>query len=724
MKFKLKTTVTNRKRVIILLLIIFAVLTTIVGRYAWVQIMWSPQLQKWAKEQWTYDTKIEAKRGDILDRNGEFLAVSGNVERVDAYLKDIRKAVDNKKTTKEKIASELAPILDLKEEEILKKLNKTLPNGLPMSSVTLSRRIEKEQGDKIRALKLPGIVVTEDTKRYYPKGNLLSQVIGNTNIDGDGRAGIEKQYNQELKGIPGKFMGEADKFHRELPYNMSTYIEPTNGNDLVLTIDQTIQYFTEKALEEAVSKFKAKKAFAVIMDPNTGEVLSMASKPDYDPNNPIDGDVSGSMAKWKMPVINDNFEPGSIFKLFTSAAALEENVVTMNETFVCGGSKVVGGRSIKCWKSGGHGSQTFPEILKNSCNVGYMELGEKLGKDKLYKYINSFGLNSKTGIDYLGEAKGIIMPLSKVGTVETATIAFGQGVAITPIQFIDALGALANGGNVMKPHLVKKITHTDENGNTSVVKEFQPEVTKKAISAETAKTIREMMEQVVVDGGSKKAGVEGYRIGGKTGTAQKVINGKYAPGKYISSFAGVAPVDNPRFVLLLSIDEPDPAVAYYGGQTAAPTAHQLLQDVLRYMGIAEDDSIMPENKQKVMIPDVRGLSVEEARKKLSDAKLESQIEGTGKTVYDISPKPGISVNQTTKVSLYLGVDENKEGKVAVPNFEKMDKAEITEICKSLGIEVSFEGDGVAVSQDIEATTEVNKGSTIKITLQRLQDSQE
>ncbi|MEG0370671.1 MAG: penicillin-binding transpeptidase domain-containing protein, partial [Clostridium sp.] len=372
---------------------------------------------------------------------------------------------------------------------------------------------------------------------------------------------------------------------------------------------------------------------------------------------------------------------------------------------------------------GGHGVQTFPQILQNSCNVGYMELGERLGKDKLYKYINAFGLGKRTGIDFPGEEKGIIMPLERVGTVETATIAFGQGVSITPIQFITAIGAFANNGDVLKLHVVKQITNTDSNGNTSVVKEFKPEVTKKAISVETAKTIREMMEQVVVVGGSKKAGVEGYRIGGKTGTAQKVVDGKYAPGKYVSSFAGIAPIEKPRFVLLLSIDEPDPAVAYYGGQTAAPTAQKLLEDILRYIGISQDESILPENKQKIMVPDVRGMTLQEAQKKLVELKLNYNVIGTGKTVYDISPKPGMSVNQGTKISLYLGVDENSKGKMAVPNFEKMNKPEIENICKSLGLSASFEGDGVAISQDIKFATEVDKGTTIKIVLQKIQDFQ-
>lgn len=724
MDFKTKTNTTNRKRIVILLLIIFFVLTIILSRYAWVQIMWSPQLQKWAKEQWTYDTRIEAKRGEILDRNGKHLAISGNVERIDAYLKDIRKAVDSKKTTKEDIAAKLSPILEVPKEDILKQLNKTLPNGMPMSSVTVARRVEKSQGDKVRSLKIPGIVVTEDTKRYYPANNIASQVLGNTNIDGNGRAGIEKQYNDDLKGTAGRFMGEADKYHRELPYNTSTYIEPINGNNVILTIDQEIQYFAEKALDLAIEQFKAKGASVLIADPNTGEILAAVSKPDYNPNNPIEGGVKESMEKWKMGVINDNFEPGSIFKIFTSAAALEENIVTMDSKFNCTGSKKVGDGVRKCWKTSGHGLQTFTEILKNSCNVGYMEIAEKLGKEKLYKYINAFGLGKKTGIDYPGEGSGIIMPIERVGTVETATIGFGQGVAVTPIQFISALGAFANNGDVMKPHLVKKITNTDKNGNTSVVKEIKPEVSKKAISAETAKTVREMMEQVILDGGSKKAGVDGYRIAGKTGTAQKVIDGKYMPGKYISSFAGIAPVDNPKFVMLLSIDEPDPAVAYYGGQTAAPISHQLLEDILRHMGVPEDESILPENKQKVMIPDVRGMTLEDAQKKLKELNLQSEISGTGKIIYDINPKPGMEVNQETKVSLYLGVDENKGGKVSVPNFETMARFEVKEICESLGLNVSFEGDGVAASQDIQPNTTVNKGSTVKIKLEILQDAQQ
>lgn len=721
---KSKTSITNRKRLVFLLLVIFLVQAIILGRYAWVQIMWSPELQKWAKEQWTYDTKIDAKRGEILDRNGETLAVSGNVSRIDVYLKDVRKAVDSGKVTKKEISAKLSPILNISEEDISKKLDKTLPNGMPMSSVTLARRIEKSEGDKIRKLKLPGIVVTEDTKRYYPGNNLLSQVLGNTNIDGDGRSGIEKQYNEELKGTPGRFMGEADKFHRELPYNMSTYIKPLNGNNVVLTIDQQIQYFTEKALEDAVSKFNAKGASAVIMDPSTGEILAAASKPDYNPNEPIEGSASEAMAKWKIPIVNDNFEPGSIFKIFTTAAGIEENVVNMNDKFGCGGSKKVGDRIIKCWKAGGHGVQSFTDILKNSCNVGYMELAERLGKDKLYKYIDAFGLNKKTGVDYPGEGAGIIMPIDNVGNVETATIAFGQGVAITPVQFISALGAFANNGDVMKPHFIKQITNTDENGNTSVIKEIEPGVAKKAISEDTAKTVREMMEQVVLDGGSKKAGVEGYRIAGKTGTAQKVVDGKYASGKYISSFAGIAPVDNPKFVMLLCIDEPDPSISYYGGQTAAPVAHQLLEDILRYIGIPEDESILPEKKQKVMIPDLRGMTLVNAQKKLEELNLHSEITGTGKIVYDVNPKPGMSVNQETKISLYSGVDKNKSGKVAVPDFERMDRSEITEICKELGLNVNFKGDGVSIAQDIQATTEVNKGTTINVTLEILQDSQQ
>lgn len=717
-----KTNITVKKRIVFLLLIIFILQTVIVGRYAYVQIIWAPQLQKWAVEQWTNDIRISARRGDILDRNGNPLAVSGNVERVDAFLKDINDKEKNKKITKEEIAEKLSPILNISKEDILSKLNKKLSNGAPVACVTIARRIEKEQGNKIRELKLPGIIVSEDTKRYYPNGNFLAQVLGSTNVDGDGRSGIELQYNNELKGVPGKYMGETDAYHRELPYKIANYYPPQNGNDIVLTIDQYIQYYTEKALERGLSEYKAKQISAIIMDPKTGEILAMASKPDFDPNNPVKGSVEESMKLWKNRTVNYNFEPGSILKVITAAAAINENLVSDSDRFVCNGSYKVADRIIHCWRRQGHGVQNFAQILQNSCNVGFMILGERIGKERLYKYYNAFGLGKKTNIDLPGEETGIIRPIEKVGKVELATEAFGQGISVTSIQYLTAFAAVANDGKLVEPHIVKKILTTDENGNTSVVKEIQPKVVRQVISATSAKKLREILESVVTYGAAKRAYMEGYHIGGKTGTAQVVENGRYAPGKYISSFAAMAPCNDPKFVILLTIDEPDPS-NYYSGSTAAPLAKTLFEDLFRYLNMQPDTgtNLAQKTPVEVIIPEVRGLSVDEAGSVLKKSNIDYEVQGNGNVVYDISPKPGVSVYENTKITLYLGVEKNTNAKVVVPDFKGMTKKEIDDLAKSLELNVVFMGDGIGASQDINPNTEVSKGTRIKVILEQPED---
>lgn len=717
-----RTSITVKKRIVFLLFVIFVVQTVIIGRYAYVQIIWAPQLQKWAVEQWTNDIRISARRGNILDRNGNPLAVSGNVERVDAFLKDINDKEKKKKITKEEIAEKLSPILSMSKEDILAKLNKKMSNGAPIACVTIARRIEKEQGNKIRQLKLPGIIVSEDTKRYYPNGNFLSQVLGSINVDGDGRSGIELQYNDALKGVPGRYMGETDAYHRELPYKIANYYPPKNGSDLVLTIDQYVQYYTEKALERGLVEYKAKSISAIIMDPKTGEILAMASKPDFDPNNPVKGSVEESMKLWKNRTVNYNFEPGSILKVITAAAAINENLVSNSDRFVCNGSYKVADRTIHCWRRQGHGIQTFPQILQNSCNVGFMILGERIGKERLYKYYNAFGLGKKTNIDLPGEETGIIRPIEKVGKVELATEAFGQGISVTSIQYLTALAAVANDGKLVEPHIVKKILNTDENGNTSVVKEIQPKVVRQVITPESAKKLRQILESVVTYGAAKRAYMEGYHIGGKTGTAQVVENGRYAPGKYISSFAAMAPCDDPKFVMILSIDEPDPS-NYYSGSTAAPLSKTLFEDLFRYWNIQPDTSSNTDKKPKVevIIPEVRGLNVEEAGLILSKNKINYEIQGNGNIIYDMSPKPGVSVYENIKITLYLGVEKNANAKVVVPNFSTMTKKEIDSLAKSLELEAVFMGDGIGVSQDIKPNTEVSKGTIIKVILEQPED---
>jgi stage V sporulation protein D (sporulation-specific penicillin-binding protein) len=726
LKAQPKTNSKNRKRIVWLLFFIFIVQTVIIARFAYVQIIMAPKLQQWAKDQWTNDTKIAARRGKILDRNGNPLAVSGNVERVDAFLKDLKAAANSKKKkiTEEEVAEKLASVLKIEKSDLLAQFNRKLKDGRPLSSVVIARRIDREVGNKIREMKLPGIVITEDTKRYYPNGNFLSQVLGNTNVDGDGRAGLELKYNDLLKGEPGRFMGETDRYHRELPYSISSYVPPLNGSDLELTIDQSIQYFVEKGLEKAIIDYKAKRVSCIVMNPKTGEILAMANKPDYNPNKPVVGKVSDALKTWRNSTVNDNFEPGSVLKIITASAAIEEEIINGNEKFICRGSYKVGGKIIHCAKRTGHGVQTFEQILQNSCNVGFMMLGEKIGKEKLHKYYDLFGLGKKTNVDLPGEEKGILRNVKNVGKVELATEAFGQGIAVTMMQYVSVLAAVANNGEMVEPHILKRILNTDENGNTSVVKEVNTKQVKQVISETTAKKLRSMMEKVVSIGGGKKAFIAGYHIGGKTGTAQKVIGGHYADGKYISSFAGIAPSNNPELVIFLSVDEPDPSTpaGYYSGSTAAPTAKTILSDIFRYLNIQPDQKdpsllTIPE----VQVPEIRGLKTEEGKKVLQKNTLNYEVQGNGNIIYDISPKPGISVEQNTKVTIYLGVEKNLNPKVSVPDFREKTAVEIKEIASQLGLNISINGEGVGSDQDIEPGTLVNKNSTITILMEVPED---
>lgn len=711
-----KTTITNKKRIAIVYIVMIFVQTVIAARYAWVQLIWSPQLQRWAKEQWTNDVKIEAKRGKILDRNMNPLALSGNVERIDVFLRDVKDAEKNKKVTKEDMASKLSPILGISTDDLIKKLS------MNYNAVTLKRRVDKNIGNKVRELKLPGVVVSEDTQRYYPNGNFLAHVLGSVDSDGNGRSGLELYYNKELKGVPGRLIVQADAYHRELPYTAPEYEPPKNGNDVVLTIDQSIQFFVERALEQGLIEYKAKRASAIVMDPKTGEILAMANKPDFDPNKPVaNKDIQESLSAWRNRMIQENFEPGSILKVITASAALEEKIVDEEkDKFVCNGSRVVAGTRIKCWRTSGHGTQTFAEILQNSCNVGFMILGEELGKEKLFKYFKLFGFGQKTEVDFSGEEKGLLRDISQMGPVETANEAFGQGIAVTGIQYLTALAAIANDGVMVQPHFLKQVLSTDENGNTSVIKEFKPKVIKQVISKETSEKMRGYLELVVSKGAAKKAYIEGYHVGGKTGTAQKVkVDGRgYEAGKYISSFAAIAPANNPKIVILVSIDEPDPS-NYYAGSTAAPLAKIIIEDIMKYLNVEPDSQ--KEVIQQVVIPEVRGLKLEEAQKILKQSKLDFEKQGTGDIVYDISPKPGLSVNENSKITLFMGYDTNSNMKVAVPDFKNMTKKEIQDLAKSLGLKVNISGDGIGASQDILPGQEVEKNTTINVLLEQPED---
>lgn len=559
----------------------------------YVMIYRSPQLKSMAIAQWTSDVKIDAKRGRILDRSGNELAVSANVYRIDLDMNTLRDTMEEKKISEDKISGELAEALSMDKKEVSKIMKKTLPGGLPIASANLKRRVEKAEADKVRNLNLNGVLVSADTKRYYPNNNFLAQVIGHTNSDGFGLTGVELYYNKDLSGTPGRRIAELDRKSKELPYTISEFTKPVDGKDIVLTIDEMIQHFAEKSAEQALKDYNAKAVSITIMNPKNGEILAMANKPDYNPNSPWVDNKSYSELQnlWRNRAVSDTFEPGSIFKVITAQTALETNSVSDSDKFTCNGSISIGNRVIHCWVSAGHGVQGFPDIIKNSCNIGFAELGKKIGKEKLNDYIHKFGFGQKTGVDLPGEAKGIVKKTENISDVDLATIAFGQTDTLSAVQYLRAFNAVANGGTLITPHVMKEIEHYDENSSKEVIdKKYDLAGNSKKLldSSKTAK-LRSYLERVVTEGSGKGTFIEGYHIAGKTGTAQKAGVGGYQTGKYVSSFAGMAPSNDPKITMLISIDEPDPST-YYASQTAVPTAKQVFEDVLNYLAVKGDTS--------------------------------------------------------------------------------------------------------------------------------------
>ncbi|MDP4143259.1 MAG: stage V sporulation protein D [Bacillota bacterium] len=696
-----------------------------------VMVLNSPQLKNIAEKQWTSEVQISAKRGRILDSNGNELAISGNVYRVDLDMNTIRETLKTKKTmSMDSLGKAIAQALGMKQEDVNKKLNQKLPNGLPIQAVTIARRVEKAQADNIKNLKVNGIIVSPDTKRYYPNDNLLSQVIGHTNSDGKGLTGVEYEYDQYLAGIPGKRIAELDRNRSELPYSISTYTKPIDGKDVVLTEDEMIQKIAEKWATQALNDNKAKAVSIVVMNPKNGEILAMANKPDYNLNDPWQKDQNKSSAElqksWRNRAVSDAFEPGSIFKVITATAAMEEGLVKEDDKFNCSGAFTVANRVIHCWKRTGHGEENFIDILKNSCNAGFAVLGQRLGAEKLNKYINLVGFGQKTGIDLPGEARGIIKPTNKVGPVDLATIAFGQANTVSMIQYMAAFNSVANGGIWIRPHVMKKIVHYDENGNEVVDKQYDDYGKKQIISENTAKTLRGYLEQVVSTGGGKNAFIAGYHIAGKTGTAQKPNpnGGGYAAGKYISSFAGMAPANDPQLTVLVSIDEPDPS-NYYAGQIAAPVGKGVFNDVFNYLAFKPDASNLDVAKsmlKDVVVPNVRGLKKAEATKLLKSINLDCDIDQNGDYITDMSPKPGDTVKEGTKIVLYTGSSPNYNDKVViVPSLVGYSKDKAQQLLDSIGLKLQFNGSGIVSEQDIEEGTQVERGTTINLTLDTVGD---
>ena len=625
-------------RMKVLLLIFVSLLLLIIIKVFYVQVFEYKKLYSLSKDLWSRDLPVEANRGLILDRNGVVLA--DNLTTTSLVL------VPNQIKDKKDTTIKLAQILNVSYDEMYKHVNKKTsiervhPEG---------RRLSYEIADKISNLKLPGVYLVKESKRYYPYGNLLSHTLGYVGIDNQGLSGLELQYDKYLTGESGAIKYFSDAKGNKL--NLSdVYLEPQDGMNLQLTIDINIQKSIERELNNIVDMFEPDMALAIVMNPNTGEIYGMGSRPDYDPNN---------YQNYNQQVLSRNlpiwatYEPGSTQKIITTSAAVEEKVVDLdNDLFYDSGSVKVDTAKIKCWKAGGHGQQTFMEVLQNSCNPGFVKMGQLLGKDRLFSYLDKFGFGAKTGVDLSGEGKGIIFPLSKVGNVELATTAFGQGISVTPIQQVTAVSAVVNGGKLYQPYILKSISEK-ETGN--IIKKNSKKFIRQTISKETSNTMRRALENVVAKGGGKAAYIDGYRIGGKTGTAQKVENGVYLVNNYIMSFMAVVPSNNPEAVLYLAIDNPK-HTAMLSSYTITPIARRILLDIIEALDIKKQDSQIEKEKEwsdKTIyeVPNVVGMTKKEAKKALENFTVE--YAGTGDKVVSQSPEAGTRVEEKTVVRLLL-----------------------------------------------------------------------
>ena len=627
------------KRMKIILLIFSSILLIIVLRVFYVQVVDYKRLSSLASDLWSRNLPIEASRGRILDRNGVVLA--DNITTTSLVL--IPNQIKNKKEVTEKLAEILGVSFDEMKEHVYKEtsIERVHPEG---------RRLSYEVADKIEALNFDGVYLVKESKRYYPYEEMLSHVLGYVGIDNQGLSGIELQYDDYLTGENGaiKYFSDAKGNKLELT---DLYIEPQDGMDLQLTIDINIQKSVERELDNVVDMFNPDMALAVVMDPNTGEILAMSSRPNFDPNNYKNYSVeelSRNLPIWA------SYEPGSTQKIVTTAAAVEEGVVDLfKDEFTDTGSVQVDTARIKCWKAGGHGHQTFLQVLQNSCNPGFVKMGQLLGKEKLFDYLDLFGFGSKTGIDLNGEGEGIIFPLSKVGNIELATTAFGQGISVTPIQQARAISAVINGGILLKPYVLKNILEP-ETGN---VMEHNSKIEiRRVISEDTSKIMRYALETVVALGGGKSAYIDGYRIGGKTGTAQKAVNGSYLANNYIMSFVGIVPSNNPEAVLYIAIDNPKDT-ALLSSYTTTPIARRILLDIIDALGIEKQEGGVEKDwewsdKVYYEVADVVGKNPDEAKKLLEHFLVE--YSGRGDKIISQSPSAGTRLEDGSTIKLMLG----------------------------------------------------------------------
>lgn len=657
----------NKKRIIITFGIIMVLMLLLAFRLAWIQVVKAEEYSEMAIDQQTSDIPLEAKRGSIYDRNGEELATSAACYTVWARPAQIKENYTNDSQIKE-VSSKLAVVLDMDSSEIEEKLTKE------QALIKIAKYLDKATADKVKDLKITGIEIAENTKRYYPMGNFASQLLGSVNDDNEGRTGVELQYDEYLSGVAGRWIKNTDINGNTLSYGMEQYYQAEDGLNVVLTIDEVLQHYAENAIANGMKETEANSILCLVMDPKTGDILAMASNPGFDPNNPLEPDSESELTAfekmtdeeqtaylnqmWRNPMVSDTYEPGSTFKLITVSSALESGITTMSNQYTCNVSYTIPGTKVTlhCWSSRAHGTQSLKEAVGNSCNPVMMQLGLAMGKETFYDYLKMYGITatSKTGIDLPGEANAIVQVEENIGPVEVATMSYGHGVAITPIQLITAVSAIGNDGVLMQPRVVKELTDSD--GNT--VKTFETKEIRKVISSKTAEEMKEIMEYVVSEGGGGNAKIAGYRIGGKTGTADKPdASGGYGSDTW-SSFIGMAPMDDPQFVVLVVVDSPEGI--QFGSSTAAPIAKEFMENALPYLGINPTYTKEEEKELKseyVYVPDVTDKNYSDAIGILGSYGLEYQV--TPKTtskkdfvVVDQYPKAGKKIKKGGKVYLY------------------------------------------------------------------------
>ncbi len=629
----------NNERIKLVFIIAILLFLIIFFKIVYVQTVSYDKLSTLSDDLWSRELPISASRGKILDRNGVVLA--DNITITSLVI------IPNQVKEPEKVAKVLSNILNTDYDDMYAHVTKNTsiervhPEG---------RNLSYEIADEINSYKFDGVYVVKEAKRYYPNGNMLSHVLGYTGIDNQGLSGIELLYDDYLTGEDGAIKYYSDAKGNKLDM-AEVYTEPEAGLDVMLTIDYDIQVSIERELDNIVSSFSPDHALAVAMNPNTGEILAMSSRPNFDPNN---------YQKYDEETLNRNlpiwmtYEPGSTFKIITTAAAVEEGVVNLEkDEFYDSGSVTVSGVKLRCWKAGGHGHQTMLQVFENSCNPGFVKMGFSLGKEKLFDYINLFGFGEKTGIDLNGEGEGIIFDVEDVKDLELATTAFGQGVSVTPIQQVTAVSSIVNGGYLYKPYIMKSILDSETN---NVFTSGEKELVRKTISKNTSNILKMALESVVANGGGKVTYIDGYRVGGKTGTAQKVENGRYLENNYIMSFMAVLPSNDPEIVLYLAIDNPK-KTALLSSYTTTPFVRKILLDIINIMDIKKQDNQKEKDyewmdKKYYEVPNVIGMTKEEAKKYLTGFEIE--FVGDGDIVVEQTPEANTRYYETGTIKLLMG----------------------------------------------------------------------